>query len=132
MLPLLDANSLSSSQILEYVNDLLGALLCELQCLVLTIQHPTQDLLPLVPTSIPFSKFLLQYGFLSVHVVCIPLGKYLVHGVHDAEPDVVALVLGPLSKPNKIIDEDINVCDQPQEDLKGGMDSRLWQQSQLG
>ena len=113
MLPLLDADSLLSSQILEYVLDPLGASLCELQNLLLTIQHPTQDLFPLVPTSIPLSKFLLQDCFLLVHSVCIPLGEYLVHGVHDAVPDVAAPVPGPLSKANEIVDKDIDVCDWP-------------------
>ena len=59
MLPLLDADSVPSSQILEYVHDLLGASLCELQRLPLTIQHPTQDLLSLVPSSVPLYKLLL-------------------------------------------------------------------------
>ena len=48
-----------------------------------------------------------------MHGVCIPLGEDLVHSMHDAPPDVVALVPGPLSEPNEVIDEDIDVHDQP-------------------
>ena len=40
-LPLLDANSVSPSQILEYVQDPLQAALCELQRLPLSVQYPS-------------------------------------------------------------------------------------------
>ena len=62
-----------------------------------------------------------------MHCVCISLGKYLVHGMHDAMPDVAALTLGALSKAIEIVDKDIDMCDQPQKDLQRGMVSWLWQ-----
>ena len=60
-----------------------------------------------------------------MHCVHISLGEYLVHGVHDATPDVAAPTLGALSNANEIIDEDIDVCNWPQKDLQRGMVSRL-------
>ena len=44
----------------------------------------------------------------------------------------MALVPGPLSKPNEVVNKHINVSDQPQKDQEGGMVSQLWQQSWLG
>ena len=62
-----------------------------------------------------------------MHCVCISLGEYLVHGMHDAMPDVAASMLGALSKADEVIDKDINVCDQPQKDLQRGTVSQLQQ-----
>ena len=86
----------------------------------------------MVPAPVPLSKFLFQYGFLLVHGICISLSEHLVEGMHDALPDVPASVLGPLSQPDEVITEDINVCDQPREDQEGCMVSRLWQWPRFG
>ena len=84
------------------------------------------------PLSPFLSFFSNRYGFLLVHGICIPLGEHLVNGVHDALPDVAALVPGRLSEPDEVVDEDINVCDWPQEDQEGCMVSQLRQQSRSG
>ena len=56
-----------------------------------------------------------------MHCVCISLSKHLVHGMHDAASDVVAPMLGSLSKADEVINEDIDMYNQPQKDLQRGM-----------
>ena len=67
-----------------------------------------------------------------MHGACIPLGEHLVNGVHDAPPNVLALVLGLLSEPDEVVDENIDVHNWPQKDQEGCTVSQLWQRSQLG
>ena len=132
MLPFLHTDSVSASQILEDVNDPLRALLHQLQCHAFTIQDPPQDFIPLVPAAVSLCEFLFRYGFLSMHGVCISLSEDIIHGMHDAPPNVMAPVPGPLSEPNEVIDKHIDVSDWPQKDQEGGTVSQLWQRSQSG
>ena len=110
----------------------LARLSVKFQRLLLAIQYPAKDLLLLVPAPIPFAKFLFRYGFLAVHGICISPSEHLVDGVHDAPPNVAAAAPGPLRQPDEVVNEDINMCDQPQEDQEGYVVFRLWQRPSSG
>ena len=73
----------------------------------------------MVPAPIPLAEFLFQYGFLAVHGICVSPSEHLVDSVHDAPPNVAASAPGPLSQPDEVINEDINVRDRPREDQEG-------------
>ena len=64
--------------------------------------------------------------------VHVSLGEYLVHGVHEAMPDVAAPTSRSLSKANEVIDEHVNMRYQPWKDLQGGTVFQLWQRSWSG
>ena len=67
-----------------------------------------------------------------MHGVCISLSEDLVHSVHDAPPNVSAPAPGPLSEPNEVVDEHIDMSNWPWEDQEGGTVHRLRQRSLSG
>ena len=86
----------------------------------------------MVPAPIPLAEFLFRYGFLAVHGICVSPSEHLVDGVHDALLNVAASVPGPLHQPDKVVNEDINVRDQPREGQEGCAVSQLQQQPRSG
>ena len=84
------------------------------------VEDPPKDLLSLSPSTFPLLELLLGDSFLPVHSVEVPLGKNLVHGMHDATSHVGASVPGALSNPNEVIDKDVNMSDGSSVPCKRG------------
>ena len=113
MLPFLDADTLRVTEVLEDCKDaFLSAVGEEFEGPLGGVEVPSKDLFLLTPSAFPLLELLLGDGFLVVHSVKVPLGKNLVHGMHDATSHVGASVLGAFSNANEIIYKDINMSNR--------------------
>ena len=108
-LPFLNANSALVMEVLKDVKDPVLLLLSKLQGSLRCVQDPTQDFLPLAPSSFSFQELLFGYGFLVLCCHFIWLQEDVVHCVHDALAGITTMVLRALCDSNKSIDKNIHV-----------------------
>ena len=98
-------------EVLEYHEDAIFPVVSELRSPLGGIQDPAEDLFSLTPSAFAFEELLLGDGFLAVHGREVPLGKNLVHSVHDATSHIGALAPGTLRNANKVVHKDIDMSD---------------------
>ena len=66
----------------------------------------------LAPSAVAFQELFLGDGFLSLCCCEVWLRENIVHCVHDAAADILALALGALHNTNEVIHKDIHMCDR--------------------
>jgi hypothetical protein len=110
MLPLLNADPAPMPQILKDVENPSLLTWCELESPLGSVNHPSEDLLPLAPPPFTFAQ-LLGDGFLMRGRGGIRLREDLLVGrMQDAPADILTLPARALHHPYKVIHKDVDMC----------------------
>ena len=127
LLPFLDANSPLVMKVFKYGKKVTLPPVSQFQSFLRHVQDPSQDFLPLTPSTFTFQELLLSYGFLMFHCHRVRLGEDIVHCMHDTPPDILAPAPRALCNTDKVDNKNINVCDGPSMFHERDMILGLWQ-----
>ena len=110
-MPIFDANAPLVTEVLKYHEDAIFPAVSKFESPLGGVQDPAEDLFSLTPSAFAFEELLLRDGFLAVHGCEGPLGKNLVHSMHDATSHIGASVPRTLRNANEVIHKDIDMSD---------------------
>ena len=81
----------------------------------------------MTPATFAFQELFLGDSFFALCCREVRLRENIVHCMHDATADILALTLGTLCNTNKVIDKDINMCDRSSVFRERDTIFSLWQ-----